>query len=225
MPQTSTDAPWNLFGPLLTEYSTIVNLISLVCISCHSHGGHITSGTSTLDNERVASISLGVEADNVITSLKGSNGMRAVKLLQANLDLLRSSVNASNKSDYLTSLLGSSLGLLHLDKALHGERGRRLDRDTGKASQDSQLAGNIETVEVVSGVGLRVTQRLSLLDFLRPLTALALSRRKGVEEEGHGATENTLNLGDLVASLDKVLQGGDDRKTSTNGGLMVDSGA
>ncbi|WZH41683.1 uncharacterized protein QYS62_002638 [Fusarium acuminatum] len=32
MPQTSTDAPWNLFGPLLTEYSTIVNLISLVCL-------------------------------------------------------------------------------------------------------------------------------------------------------------------------------------------------
>ncbi|KAF5001478.1 hypothetical protein FGRMN_1009 [Fusarium graminum] len=32
MPQSSTDAPWNLFGPLLTEYSTIVNLISFVCL-------------------------------------------------------------------------------------------------------------------------------------------------------------------------------------------------
>ena len=33
MPHTSSEASWNLFGPLMTEYSTVVNLISLICVS------------------------------------------------------------------------------------------------------------------------------------------------------------------------------------------------
>ncbi|KAF4447560.1 hypothetical protein F53441_8944 [Fusarium austroafricanum] len=32
MPQMDPDASWNFFGPLMTEYSSIVNLISLVCL-------------------------------------------------------------------------------------------------------------------------------------------------------------------------------------------------
>ncbi|KAG5751925.1 hypothetical protein H9Q69_001151 [Fusarium xylarioides] len=32
LPQMSSDASWTFFGPLMTEYSSIVNLISLVCL-------------------------------------------------------------------------------------------------------------------------------------------------------------------------------------------------
>ncbi|KAM0426697.1 hypothetical protein ACHAPT_008013 [Fusarium lateritium] len=31
MSESSPDAPWNLFGPLLTEYSSVVHWISLIC--------------------------------------------------------------------------------------------------------------------------------------------------------------------------------------------------
>ncbi|KAM5382773.1 hypothetical protein ACJZ2D_002356 [Fusarium nematophilum] len=31
MSASSSDAPWNLFGPLMTEYSTVVHWISLAC--------------------------------------------------------------------------------------------------------------------------------------------------------------------------------------------------
>ncbi|KAI6748079.1 hypothetical protein HG531_008621 [Fusarium graminearum] len=266
MSRMSSEASWNLFSPLMTEYSSIVNLISLVClglglmlfvpvillvifdfvlwmwrnicnenppptdepdtvnldqISGDSHGGHITSSARTLDDQGVASVSLGIEADN------------------ANLDLLGGSIDASNESDNLAGLLSSSLGLLHLrvkgrellkefvaagnrlellgDKALHGERGGRLNGDASQTSKNGQLTGNVETVEVISGIRLGVTQRLGLLDLLRPLTSLALSRSKGVEEERHGAAENTLDLSNLVASLNEILQGGDDGKTSTDG--------
>ncbi|RGP75662.1 hypothetical protein FLONG3_5639 [Fusarium longipes] len=32
MSHMSTEASWNIFGPLMTGYSSIVNLISLVCL-------------------------------------------------------------------------------------------------------------------------------------------------------------------------------------------------
>lgn len=192
-------------------------------VGSYTHGSHSTTSTGTLDNQRVASIPLSVEADDVVAALEGGNGVRAVKLLESNLDLLGSSVDASNESDNLTGLLGSGLGLLHLlvkgrelleelvtasaglellgDEALHGEGGGGLDRETSQAGQDSQLASNVETVEIVSGVRLSVAKRLGVLDLVRPLAALALGGSKGVEEERHGAAEDTLNLGDLVASL------------------------
>lgn len=38
MSESSPDAPWNLFGSLLTEYSSVVHWISLVCVSAAQLG-------------------------------------------------------------------------------------------------------------------------------------------------------------------------------------------
>jgi len=173
--------------------------------------------------------------------------VRKIKLFESNLDLLGGHVDASDKSHHLAFLLGRALHILHLRvegrelleklisagsrleflgyQALHGERGWGLDLESGQSSKDGKLARDIQTVQVVPRIGLRVAKLLCLLDFGRPLAACARCRGKRVEEEGHGAAENALNLGNLITGLNKVLQRGDDRKASADGRLVVDLGA
>lgn len=57
------------------------------------------------------------------------------------------------------------------------------------------------------------------------MAALAGGGGERVEEEGHGAAEDTLDLGDLVTGVDKVVEGRDDGEAGTDGGLVVDLGA
>jgi len=215
-------------------------------VASHAHGRHITTGTCTLDDERVRPVPLGVKVDNVVASLQSSNGVRCIKLLQTDLDALAGDIDAAHKANDLACLLGLGLDLLHLrielgqllqelvaaaaglellgDQALYRETLGRLDGDAGNTGEDGQLAGHIKTVQVVAGVGLGVSQALGLLDLGRPLAALAGDGGKGVEEEGHGTAEDTLNLGDLVASVNELVQGGDDGQPSTDGRLVVDLG-
>lgn len=173
--------------------------------------------------------------------------MGAVKHFQANLDGVVGDIDAADEADDLASLFGLGLGGLHLlvesgqlleelvtaaaglellgNEALDREGGRGLDGQTGETGKNGQLASDIETVEVVSRVGLRVAKRLCLVDLLRPLAALARGGREGVEEERHGTAKDTFNLGNLVARVDEVLEGGNDGEASTDRRLVVDLGA
>ena len=220
-------------------------------ITRDSHGSHITTCTSTLHNQRVAAVPLGVEADDVITTFETSNGTVLVEVLQTNPDFLLGRVHATYVTNDLTLLLSAVLDLRHLaiefrqaghelcdtvrggwqrsqlsgDQGLNGERVRSLDIQTRNAGQDGQLAGNVHTIQVISRIRLGVSQLLSLCNDLTPLGARSTRHRgKGVEQERKRTREDTLNAGNLVTRSDEVLQSRDHGQSRANCALMVYQG-
>ncbi|KAB8241859.1 hypothetical protein BDV35DRAFT_384531 [Aspergillus flavus] len=217
----------------------------------HAHGSHVTTSTAALDNEGVTTVTLRVEADDVVAALQTSNGAILIEVLQTDTDLLLTNINAANVAHNLTFLLSSLLNSRHLtiklgqaghefldtissggyrlellrNQRLNGERVRRLDLQTGDTRQNSQLTGDIHTVQVITGIGLSVAELLGLRNDLAPLCARRPRHRgEGVEEEGQCAGEDTFDASDLIASANEVAEGGDHGETCADGALMVHEG-
>ncbi|EPE04717.1 hypothetical protein F503_06266 [Ophiostoma piceae UAMH 11346] len=240
-----------LVVPVFFSSGVIVRIISGIFIASHAHGGDLATSTGALDDQRVAAVPLRVQAEDVVAALERCEGVRLVECLQTDLECLGRDVHAAHIPHNLALLLCRSLDLLHLvvvlrqllevlvaarcrlqlgrDQALDRERRGRLDGDAGQAGQNGQLAGNIHAVEVVARVGLGVAELLGRGDLGRPLAGRdaggRVGGRKRVEEEGQGAAEDTLDLGDLIASVDEVVDGRDEGQAGTARGLVVDLGA
>lgn len=168
-------------------------------------------------------------------------------LLQADLDGLRGHVDATNEPDHLTFLSSLLLQLVHLaielgqllqelvsagnalkllgNQALHGEAGRALDGQTGQTGENGQLSRNVEAVQVITRIRLGVAQLLGLLDLGGEGATAAADGHEAVEEEGHGAGEDALDLGHLVARLDQLLERRDDRQAGADAALVEDEAA
>ncbi|KAE8141165.1 hypothetical protein BDV38DRAFT_268823 [Aspergillus pseudotamarii] len=199
----------------------------------HAHGSHVTASTAALDNEGVATVTLRVEADDVVTALQTSNGAILVEVLQADTDLLLTHINATNVTHNLTFLLSSLLNSRHLTIEL-GQAShelldtisiRRLDLQTGDTCQNSQLPGDIHTVQVITGIRLSIAKFLGLRNDLAPLCAgWPRNRGEGVEQEGQCAGEDTLDASNLIPGANEIAEGGDHGETCTDGALMVYKG-
>lgn len=210
----------------------------------HTHSRNLRTSTRSLDNKRV-SIPLRHNADNIITSLQSRNRAVLVKSLDTDLSLSTLDVQRSNIAEDLSSLislglagrdgtvkglkaseelLGGSNGLeLSGDKRLDREAGWELNGETGQAGEDGELASNIKTVQVVPRVGLSVSSSAGLSDNLAEWRGRHWRGGvEGVEEEGHGSGEDAINLLNLVAGSDEVIDGGEDGETSAYGGLVED---
>ena len=232
--------------------SLLQSLDNLDQIRRDTHSSHVTTGARTLHNKRVASVALSVEADDVVTALQPSNSTVLVKLLQSDADLLLANVHTTHIPHHLALLLRTLLDLRHLgikltqplherlgalrgriqalqllrDQRLNGERIGRLHLQPSNTRQDGQLPSNIHSVQIISRVGLGVSQFLRLGHNLTPLLtgSGSTNRRKSVEQERQSTREHTLNAGDLVAGGNQIPERGDDREPGTNGTLVVDEG-
>lgn len=173
--------------------------------------------------------------------------MRFLKTLHPDLALPLPHINTAHKPDHFSFFRRLLSQIFHLgvevrealhelrgtggafqrlrDEALHREGAWAFDFQPGDAGQDDEFPGDVEAVEVVARVGLGVAEILGFGNLGAPGPALAVQGREGVEEEAHGAGEDTLDFVDLVAGGDEVLEGGEDGEAGADGGFVVDEAA
>lgn len=213
-------------------------------IRSNTHSSDLATSTRTLDDQGIRTVPLGVEGNDVVAALQRSNWVTLIELLQPNLDSIARHVNRSHKPHNLTLLLSLLLQLVHLriklrqllqelvarlaglkllgDQTLHREAGRALHLQARKTRQDSKLARHIQSIEIVARIRLGIPLILRGLDLGAELPAAAGSGLKAVEQEAHGAGEDALDLGDLVACLNEVLKRADHRQSRADGRLVED---
>lgn len=222
------------------------SLGSLENVGKNTSSSDLVSSTSSLDDQRVG-VSLGLEGDNVIGALEGGKGMRGIVLLNTNLDLAGALVDGTDESENL--LLGESLvsklskvGVIlgELLEELIGGRGSleglgnqglnregsgRLHVEARESSQNGDLSGDIQTIEILSGIGLGVSELLGLGDNVGELNVRAREGGELVEDVRQSSRNNTLDGLDLVTGGNEVIEGRDDGQTGTDSSLMVDKSA
>lgn len=216
-------------------------------IRSNTHSRDLATSTGTLNDQGIGTVPLGVESNDVIATLQRSNRMALVELLQPDLDSVTRHIDRPHEPHNFALLLSLLLQLVHLriklrqlleelvarlaglkllrDQALHRERGRALDIQTRETRKDSELARYIEAVEVVARIGLSVPLILCGLDLGAKLSSTAGRGLEAVEQEAHGAGEDTLDLGHTVACLDEVLECADDGQTGADRRLVEDIAA
>ncbi len=94
-------------------------------------------------------------------------------------------------------------------------------RMPGLARQDHQLARHVHPGQVVARVRLGVAHRPRLRDQLRERHAAVVF----IEQPGQGAGEDAGDRRHLVAGIDQVAQGGDDRQPGPHGRLVTETRA
>lgn len=213
----------------------------------NAHSRDLASGARTLDDQGVSAIPLGIESDDVVAPLQRSNGVALIELLQSNLDSITRHIHRPDEPDNLALLLSLLLQLIHLcielrqlleelvaglaalqllgNQALDREGGRALNLQARKTRQDGELARDIEPVEVVARIRLGVPLFLRGLDLGAELAAAAGRGLEAVEQEAHGAGEDALDLGHLVARLDQVLERADHGQPRADRRLVEDVAA
>ncbi len=95
------------------------------------------------------------------------------------------------------------------------------ERVPGLARQDHQLARHVHPGQVVARIRLGVAHRPRLRDQLRERHAAVVL----VEQPGQRAGEDAGDRGDLVAGIDQVAQGGDDRQPGPYRRLVTEARA
>jgi len=107
----------------------------------NAHSSDITTGTGTLNDQGIGAVSLGVEADDVVTTLQTGNGTVLVEVLQADLDSFGGNVNATDISHNLALLLSGVLDVGHLGVEFR-ETGHELGNTLGGRGERSQGLGD-----------------------------------------------------------------------------------
>ena len=106
---------------------------------------------------------------------------------------------------------GDALNALHIDRV------ELCFRAEGKAGEQSQLVGGIETANVERWIGFRVALRLRFFEDVGELVSVSLHTREDVVA---GPVENTVDAGDIVA-LQSLADGLDHGNAASNGTFEI----